>query len=187
MLSLNTHTFLRMKTMSRIKVAMALAIGATNFFGSVAYAFDQWSMNATSCTPDAGSIRDNLYIGTAGTVKFAPGKVGNIILYCPVPTLSWTPTSIAIQYYDDTAAPGNHVTAQFIEMSLGNATGAGLIKSVATVDSDPATTTGGNSKGAIKTFVHAYEPKSNAYYIRVDVSRTNANANETIYAVVLQN
>jgi hypothetical protein len=175
--------------MNIIKVAIALTIGATSFFGPAAYAFEQWSMNATSCTPDAGSIRGNLYIGTGGTVKFAPGKVGNIVLYCPVPTLSWTPTSIAIQYYDDSAAQGNHVTAQFIEMALGNASGAGLIKSVATVDSNvlAAPTTGGNSKGAIRTFTHAYEPKGNAYYIRVDVARNNSAANETIYAVVLQN
>lgn len=180
-----------MKNMNMIKVAIALAIGATSFFGSGAYAnaFEQWSMNGTSCTPDAKSIRDDLYIGTAGTVKFAPGKVGNIVLYCPVPTLSWTPTSIAIQYYDDTAAQGNHVTAQFIEMALGNATGAGLIKSIVTVDSNvlAAPTTGGNSKGTIHTFSHAYEPKFNAYYIRVDITRNNAAANETIYAVVLQN
>lgn len=175
--------------MSMIKVAIALAIGAASFCGSGAYAFEQWSMNATSCTPDAGSIRDNLYISTAGTVKFAPGKVGNIVLYCPLPMLSWTPTSIAIQYYDDTAAPGNHVTAQFIEMSLGNANGAGLINSVVTVDSDvlAGPTTGGNSRGAIRTFIHAYEPKGNAYYIRVDIARTNSAANETIYAVILQN
>ena len=171
-----------------IKVAIAVAVGATSFFGPSAYAFDQWSMNGTSCTPDAGAIRGNLYIGTAGTVKFAPGKVGNIVLYCPVPTLSWTPTSIAIQFYDDSGAPGNHVTAQFIEMSLGNATGAGMINSVATVDSDVmGPTTGGNSKGAIRTFSHAYDPKGNAYYIRVDITRNNAAANETIYAVVLQN
>lgn len=171
-----------------IKVAIALAIGSTSFFGGGAHAFEQWNMNATSCTPDAGSILNNLYIGTAGTVKFAPGKTGNIVLYCPVPTLSWTPTSIAVQYYDDSAAPGNHVTAQFIEMSLGNASGAGLIKRIASVDSDVAgPTTGGNSRGAISTFSHAYEPKSNAYYIRVDITRNNPVANETIYAVILQN
>ena len=103
-----------MTRMNMIKVAIALAIGSTPFFGCGAYAFEQWSMNGTSCTPDAGSIQNNLYIGTAGTVKFAPGKIGNIVLYCPVPTLSWTPTSIAIQYYDDSAAPGNHVTAPVV-------------------------------------------------------------------------
>jgi hypothetical protein len=185
---MSTITFERMTKMNMIKVAIALGIGATSFFCSGAYAFEQWEMNATSCTPDAGSIRNNLYIGTGGTVKFAPGKVGDIVLYCPVPTLSWTPTSIAIQYYDDSAASGNHVTAQFIEMSLGNASGAGLIKSVATLDSDVAgPTTGGNSRGAISTFTHAYEPKGNAYYIRVDIVRNNPAANETIYAVVLQN
>jgi hypothetical protein len=178
-----------MKSMNRIIVVIALAIVATSFFGSKAYAFEQWSMNATSCTADAGSIRDNLYIGTAGTVKFASNKVGNIILYCPVPTLNWTPNSIAIQYYDDSPTAGNHVTAQFIKMSLGNATGAGLIRSIATVDSDvlAAPTTGGNSKGTIRTFSHAYDPKGNSYYIRVDISRNNPAANETIYAVVLQN
>jgi hypothetical protein len=178
-----------MKAMNTAKVVIALAIGATSFLGSGAYAAELWSMNATSCTPDAGSIRSNLYIGTAGTVKFATGKVGDIIVYCPVPTLSWTPTSIAIQYYDDTAAPGNHVTAQLIEMSLGNAAGAGLIKSVATVDSDvlAGPTSGGNSKGTIKTFSHAYQPKGNAYYIRVDIFRSSPTANETVYAVILQN
>jgi hypothetical protein len=174
--------------MNTIKVAIALAIGSTSLFGGGAHAFEQWSMNGTSCTPDAASIRNSLYLGTAGTVKFSPGKIGNIVLYCPVPTLSWTPTSLAIQYYDDSAARGNHVTAQFIEMSLGNAGGAGLIKSVAIIDSDVAgPTTGGNSRGVISTFSHAYEPKGNAYYIRVDITRNNPAANETIYAVILQN
>lgn len=175
--------------MNMIKTAAALAAVATSLFGTSAYAFDQWSMNATSCTPDAGSIQNILYIGTAGTVKFAAAKVGNIVLYCPVPTLSWTPTSIAIQFYDDSSVKGDHVTAQFIEMALGNAAGAGLIKSVASVDSDvlAAPTSGGNSKGNIHTFTHAYDPKGNAYYVRVDIARTRTAANETIYAVVLQN
>lgn len=170
-----------------IKLAIT-TIRALLFFGSSAYASEQWSMNATSCTPDAASIRDNLYIGTAGTVKFAPGKVGKIVLYCSVPTLNWTPRSIAIQYYDDTAARGNHVTAQFIRMSLGNAAGSGLIQSLVTVDSDvlAVPTTGGNSKGTISTFVHPYDPKGDAYYIRIDIDRNNTTANETIYAVILQ-
>jgi hypothetical protein len=175
--------------MNMVKAAMLLAITATSFFyGSGAYASEQWGMNATSCTPDAASIRNNLYIGTAGTVKFAAGKVGDIVVYCPVPTLTWTPTSLAIQYYDDSSARGNHVTAQLIEMSLGNANGSGLISSVVTVDSDTAgSTAGGNAKGAIHTFVHTYDPKGNVYYIRVDISRNAPAANETIYAVVLQN
>ena len=174
--------------MNLIKRAIVLAIAATFLYGSPAYAFEQWSMNATSCTADAASIRNDLYIGTAGTVKFAAGKVGNIVLYCPVPTLSWTPRSIAIQYYDDSAARGNHVRAQFIEMALGNAVGSGLIKSVVTVDTDlnGVTTSAGNSKGAIRTFVHSYDPKGNAYYIRVDITRNNTTANETAYAVILQ-
>jgi len=175
--------------MNMLKIAVALAAVATSLFESSAYAFEQWSMNASACTPDAGSTQGNLYIGTAGTIKFASAKTGNIVLYCPVPTLSWTPTSIAIQYYDDSAVKGDHVTAQFIEMSLGNAVGSGLIRSIATVDSDilATPTSGGNSKGNIHTFTHAYDPKGNAYYIRVDVARTSAAANETIYAVVLQN
>jgi hypothetical protein len=173
--------------MNMIKLIVVLAIGTTSFFGSGAYAFEQWSMNATSCTPDAGSIRNNLYIGTGGTIKFASGKVGNIILYCPVPTLSWTPTTIAMQIYDDSDAAGNHITAQLIEMSVDKDIGGGLIKSVATVSSVVPTgpTTGGNAERRGHVFHHAYEPKSNAYYIRVDISRNNPDANETIYAVVL--
>lgn len=69
-----------------IEMFKAFAVTAIGMWAVCAplQAFDEWNVNATSCVADAGSIRNDLYIGTGGTVKFASGKTGNIVLYCPV-------------------------------------------------------------------------------------------------------
>jgi hypothetical protein len=69
--------------MEMIKGALAIAIGISAI-SATSYAASEWNVNGTSCVADAGSIRGNLYIGTGGTIKFASGQTGDIVLYCPV-------------------------------------------------------------------------------------------------------
>ena len=165
------------------KIALALAVGILALSGTV-HGYEEWNVNATSCVADAGSIQNNLYIGTGGTVKFASGKTGDIILYCHVPNLTFVPTTFGITYYDDTPARGNHVTAQLIKMDMFT----GLITRIVTIDSDNGfVSTGGNANTVGHEFVDSYDPKNFAYYIRIDIVRNSTVANETLYAVGLLN
>ena len=124
----------------KIKVVLSIAMAFMATPG-ISYAANEWNVNGTSCVADAGSIQGNLYIGTGGTVKFANGKTGNIVLYCPVSyNLGFTPSVLGLTYYDDTAAAGNHVTVQLIKMAMDT----GAITSILTVDSNngPVSTNG---------------------------------------------
>src|SRR5256885_5986937 len=112
------------------KTALALAVAIA--LSGTSYAANFWTVNATSCVADAGSIQNNLYIGTGGTIKFASGKTGDIVLYCPVSfNLGFKPDVLGFVYYDDSASAGNHVTAQLIKMEIDT----GAITSIVTVDS----------------------------------------------------
>jgi hypothetical protein len=166
-----------------IKAALAIAIGISAI-SATSYATSEWNVNGTSCVADAGSIQGNLYIGTGGTVKFASGKTGDIVLYCPVSfNLGFTPSVLGLTYYDDTSAAGNHVTVQLIKMGLDT----GAITSILTVDSNngPVSTHGKASLTAHE-FTDTYDPTHFAYYLRIDVIRNSTTANETVYGVALQ-
>ena len=113
-----------------------------------------------------------------------PGKTGNIVLYCAVSNPGFNPTLLGLTYYDDTAAAGNHVTAKFIKMDMST----GGLTTLVTVDSD----TGAVSKNGQATlvpheFTEKYDFKNFAYYIRIDIARNSLTANETVFAVALQN
>jgi hypothetical protein len=165
------------------KAALAIAIGISAI-STTSYAFSQWNVNGTSCVADAGSIQNNLYIGTGGTVKFASGKTGDIVLYCPVSAnLGFTPSLLGLTYYDDTSAPGNHVTVQLIKMDMGT----GGITSIVTIDSNNGSVSA-NGKASLTghEFEDTFDPKNFAYYLRIDVVRNSRTANETVYGVALQ-
>jgi len=165
-----------------IKTALAIAIGILAI-SATSYAYNEWNVNGTSCVADAGSIRDNLYIGTGGTVKFATGKTGNIVLYCAVPNLGFTPSVLGLLYYDDTSATGNHVTVQLIKMAMDT----GAIASIITVDSNNGPVSSqGKASHVAHEFTDTYDPKNFAYYLRIDITRNSATANETVYGVALQ-
>ena len=165
------------------KAALAIAIGISAI-STPSYAFNQWNVNGTSCVPDAGAIQNNLYIGTGGTVKFASGKTGDIVLYCPVSAnLGFTPRLVGLTYYDDTSALGNHVTVQLIKMDMST----GGITSIVTVDSNNGAVSANGKASLIgHTFQDAFDTKNFAYYLRVAVIRNSRNANETVYGVALQ-
>jgi hypothetical protein len=173
----------KLEDIEMIKASALVAIGMWAASAPL-HAFNQWNVNATSCVADAGSIRGDLYIGTGGTVKFASAKTGDIVLYCPVSSkLDFTPSILALVYYDDTSAAGNHVTAQLIKMYMGN----GSIASIATVDSDNGPVSGnGNANYVVREFTDNYDPTNYAYYIRIDIVRNSTAANETAYGVALQ-
>lgn len=166
-----------------IKTALALAFGILTL-STTSFATNEWNMNAASCTPDAGTIQKGLHLGTGGTVKFAEGKTGDIVLYCPVSyKLPFTPSVIGLVYYDDASAAGNHVTVQLIKMAMDT----GGITSIVTIDSDhgPGTSQGKSSHIAHE-FTDNYDPTHFAYYIRIDIIRSSLTANETAYGVALQ-
>jgi hypothetical protein len=161
-------------------VTMAIAMLA---LPATLFAFNQWNVNGTSCVADAGSIFNQLYLGTGGTVKFAAGKTGNIVLYCAVANPGFKPRLLGLTYYDDTRAAGNHVTAQLIKLDMST----GGITPVVKVDSDTGPVSK-NGKASLvpHTFTENYDFKNFAYYIRIDIARNLSTANETVYGVALQ-
>ena len=166
-----------------LKAALAIAIGISAV-SATSYAVSAYNVNATSCVADAASIQNNLYIGTGGTIKFAAGKTGNIVLYCPVLSLGFTPRLLGFAYYDDTSTAGNHVTVQLIKMAADGSE----LTSFVTVDSDKASVTkNGRPFHTALSFTNQYDPINYAYYIRIDIARNSPGANETIYSVTLQN
>jgi hypothetical protein len=120
----------------------------------------------------------------SGHRKFASGKTGDIVLYCPVSyKLPFTPSIIGLVYYDDSRTPGNHVTAQLIKMTMDT----GAITSIVTIDSDKGPgTSQGKANHVAHEFTDTYDPTNFAYYIRIDIVRNSLTANETAYGVALQ-
>ena len=120
-----------------------------------------------------------------GTIKFASGKTGNIILYCPVPNLNFTPRLLVLEFLD--AVPRkdtrNGVSAQLIKMAMLD----GGIRSIVTVFSNNAQTpqNQGKASRAGLSFTDNYDSINFAYYIRVDIMRSAATTNEIAYAVGL--
>jgi len=168
--------------MTKTMLAFATAI-AISTMSSTAHAANFWNVNATSCVPDSASIQGNLYIGTGGTVKFAPGKTGNIVLYCPVSfKLHFKPDVIGITYYDDTSSPGNHVSVQLIKMEIGT----GAITSIVTAHSKGRpVSTQGKAGSSAQEFKDTYNPNDFAYYLRIDLVRNSPTANEIVYCASL--
>lgn len=169
--------------MKIIKLVLSVAAAICTFPG-ISHATNEWNVNAASCVADAASIRNNLYIGTGGTVKFAPGKTGDIVLYCPVSyNLGFTPSIVGMTFYDDTSAAGNHVTVQLIKMEIDT----GTITSLVTADSKPGPVSkNGNASRVAHEFTDKYDPTNFAYYLRIDIVRNSPTANETVYGVALQ-
>ena len=165
-----------------IKFAVPLAVGFWAICAN-SYGYNEWNINATSCVADAGLIQGNLYLGTGGTVKFASGKTGDIVLYCPVLSLGFTPSVLGLTYYDDSSVAGNHVTDQLINMEQGT----GALTSIVTIDSNSGSVTSGGKAGRVAhEFRDNYDPKNFAYYLRIDIIRNSTTANETAYALALQ-
>jgi hypothetical protein len=132
---------------------------------------------------DSGTIRDGLYLGTGGTVKFASGKTGDIVLYCSLASLDFAPSILGLLYYDDSSAAGNHVTVQLIKMAMDT----GAITTIVTVDSDTGPVSSqGKANHTVHDFRDQYDPKNFAYYLRIDIIRNSPTANETVYGVALQ-
>jgi hypothetical protein len=168
--------------MTKAALALATAV-AISAIAATSHAANFWNVNATSCVPDAGSIQGNLYMGTGGTIKFAPGKTGNIVLYCPVSfRLGFKPHVLGVTYYDDTSSPGNHVSVQLIKMEVGT----GTITSIVTAHSKSSpVSTNGKAATTAQEFTDTYNPNDFAYYLRIDLVRNSPAANEIVYLVSL--
>lgn len=170
-----------MKTVLVTLTLLAISLVSTAHAG-------EFSMNATSCTPDSSAIQGNHYLGTGGTVKHSASSTTTIVLYCPV---SWSdslssPTTLRITYQDSTATANNFVKGQLIKMSK---TGGGITTMV-TVSSDQDETHGFcNNSDSISTcsatFAEAISTSTNYYYIRIDIARTSTSNNEVFYGVRL--
>jgi hypothetical protein len=167
-------------TKAAFAFAMTIVVSAIS---ATSYGANFWNVNGTSCVADAGTIRDGLYLGTGGTVKFASGKTGDIVLYCPVSfKLDFKPSIVGLTYYDDSPSADHHVTVQLIKMAIDT----GAITRLVTADSNRGpVSSGGKANHTAQEFTDTYDPKNFAYYLRIDVIRKSPTANVTVYSVSL--
>ncbi|NEO01350.1 MAG: hypothetical protein F6K50_39910 [Moorea sp. SIO3I7] len=96
----------------------ALLIGAllaqtTTFGASKALAqVPDWVMDGAGCVPIDSAIQQDLYLITAGRIKFKPEKTGSITVICPVSVNVKNANNISVSYRDSTGRSTNaRVTA----------------------------------------------------------------------------
>jgi len=158
-----------------LAAAAVVALSANAFAGTPV-----WGTNVSSCVPDNSAIQPNLYLNSAGSMGFASGATGDVVVYCPIPTLASTPGNIQIGYIDDTATSLNHVKAQLIAMNYTT----GAISTVTTIDSANFSSSASYVSHSLSTDFTGYNPSQNAYYIRIDLVR-NGTQHETMFNVAL--
>lgn len=140
----------------------------------------QWHVNASSCIPDNTAIQSNLYLNSGGSTGFASGKSGDIILYCPVPPLPFTPTALELGYFDSVGSSTNHVVAKYIK--LDSTTDS--LTTIKTCDSQNQTALG-TYQTCAQTFMDTLDTLTYSYYIRVDIIRNGTTQTEVAAIITL--
>jgi hypothetical protein len=144
----------------------------------------QWTINASSCVADPGSIQNNLYFSTGGTDAFTSTKTGTISLYCPIAVdLGFTPAYIFMSYHDDADIPTTGCTGNsFATLTKMNNTTGTLTNVNTPINSNSGPQTAG-IHAVSTTFTDTYNPSAYSYYIRIDMVRNCTTINEIVYNV----
>jgi hypothetical protein len=139
-----------------------------------------WSMNGSSCVPNDTSIGH--YFVTGGSVTHRPNSTAPIILYCPISS-TWgsnKPTRLAMTYMDNNPQIAT-ITAQVIRLVASNGT-LSVISRVLRNDRDPELV---GRHVETDLLPHNFDFKNSYYYVRVDITRTNAGAFAKLFGVSL--
>jgi hypothetical protein len=137
-----------------------------------------WSMNATSCVPDADTITFDRYVTNKGIVAHRKRNVDLIQLACDVnnPPIQGTQWFLFVTYRDSTgtAATAN-VLARLIRVS--RTTGAQTVVATFNSNDSGVVTMGQGSVG----FTHAFDFANNYYYVLLALDRSSFS--ETVQVV----
>lgn len=165
-----------------MKTAMLSLVVLMTVLAAKSEAAVQWTINASSCVADPGSIQNNLYTVSGGSTSFAGAKTGTISLYCPIAVdLGFTPAYIFMSYHDDTDSGTCTGNSYATLTKMNNSTG--LLTNVNTpINSNAGPQTAGIH--AVSTsFTDTYNPAAYSYYIRIDMLRNCTTTSEIVYNV----
>jgi hypothetical protein len=144
----------------------------------------KWSVVGSGCVIDSAYTSQAVINSQNGSVSFAPGATGWILMTCPV----------AVFTYD--ASPSCYMNTGITTL---NTNSNGYIKGwLAYITRSTTSTSVGNpavvtssvsaSKQVDSTiFTHAFDFEANYYWVNIEMHRTNTTSNPTFYGTWLQN
>ena len=170
-----------MKTMAISLFAMLCA--------STAAAQTSYSVVGAGCVPTGQTSAAQTHFDTAGDVAFAAGKVGEIIVTCPVPQSLISATKLSVTFRDtDGRDAAARVSASLRQKDLLTARASNV--GTAKVDSNlqDATSSYASMTANIGTSgcgEFTFDHSRFAYYVQVNLKRTNASAQAILASVRL--
>lgn len=142
------------------------------------------SMVGSACTVDTPYVANAVVNSNNGSVSFAAGKTGTILLTCPVPKLFTTSCpGNAFLYHttlDSDGGGADHVSTWFNSISWGPGT---AVSNLASVFSGPAT--GKQAQFSAGFAASSINYLSNYYWISVEMVRSSPATNEIFYGAFI--
>lgn len=158
--------------------AVATLLTATRAEAGTSSSANAWGSVAAGCVPDSTTTANALISSSAnfGTVTFASGKSGHILLICPVQSLvadltNYPTKYLGVRFYDsnNTSSPFCSVSAYLFRTGQQSETGS----TVATL-SDSSSYTGTHETRA--TFTHTFAFDGYYYWVEIDLYRPSGTA-----------
>ncbi len=166
-----------MKLMHAIYAAVAVVLMTVS-----AHALE-WSANATSCVPDAESIKFGRYASTAAKIAHSVNNVDLIQVVCKIsePLPSDGVWDLNVTYRDSNGTTGGaYVIARLF--SLSRLSGVQTLVAVFNSNSSSAV---GVTKGSI-AFSHTFDFVASYYYVVLLLDRTQTNQVVEAYGVAIE-
>lgn len=172
-----------------IRSLIAAAVGIlTSAASASAFAATTWATVGAGCVPTGQTSHAHLHFQTAGRTGFATGKVGEIVLTCPI-TAPLSAASRLYLYYIDSDGAGSGASVSAVLRRVDRASGAvtsvplwneGLTQQIASLTSNlqgPATTWSHISRpmgqfhfGGVS---HSFAFDGYFYYVQINMRRTS--------------
>jgi hypothetical protein len=168
-----------------------LVLGAS--VNDVSAQVNTWSIVGAGCVPTGQTSAGALTFNSAGDVSFATGKIGEIIVTCPVPDFIDSAVGMTVVYRDsDGAGTLVNVQANLRKKDLltGQASNAGAIFNS---DSGPVSGTAGYAVAGVllgnpcNGNLFHFDHNRYAYYVQINMKRSNTAQGAIFGSVKLGN
>ncbi len=150
-----------------------------------------WSMAGAACVPTGQTASGPGTFNSAGDVGFPAGRIGEIIVTCPVPATIVTAAVLNVTYRDGDG-PGNavRVVAALRQKSLENGTASTV--SGAQLDSNAFPTVTNYARksvtiGAPCTTIFKFDHARFTYYVQVNIRKADTASQVLLASVDLSN
>jgi hypothetical protein len=156
-------------------------------FAGAAQAQFSWIMTADVCVPAAASVAAGNLQTNVGSVQFAAGKTGQIVLNCRIEPFDTsggnTQWVLQMTYQDSTGANA----AAFVSPRLYTQVVGASPQIVKRINSNSTSATGGSFGTFGQTFTHEFNFNGQAYWVRVILDRSATNQIVAIQNLAIYN